>query len=187
FKYEKLVNHCHYCGWIGHLDRECSKRLEDIRSNSVKEGRFGDWMRATESRHWAGTNNAGSQSPPRAASVSPPTPVNTPTSPLSQDNASNQLIPLPASSSHHKFQTSAASSSLHTSTLKTPIPTEKLPSTSLTIPEQTLPHKTPNVVLEISDMETEQALSNSLNKEIVPVHDLHKAISKTWKRSSART
>ncbi|CAA0819362.1 Unknown protein, partial [Striga hermonthica] len=187
FKYEKLVNHCHYCGWIGHLDRECSKRLEDIRSNTVKEGQFRDWMRATESRHWAGTNNAGSQSPPRATSASPPTPVNAPSSTFSQDNAINQLIPFPASSSPHNIQTSVASSSFHTSTQTTPKPIEKPPSTSLTIPEQTPPHQLPINIPQSSDMETEHAISKSQNKAMVSVQDLHKSIAKTWKRSSART
>ncbi|CAA0811723.1 Unknown protein, partial [Striga hermonthica] len=38
FKYEKLLNLCHYCGLIGHLDRSCSKRIEDINNHCLKEG-----------------------------------------------------------------------------------------------------------------------------------------------------
>ncbi|CAA0815367.1 Unknown protein, partial [Striga hermonthica] len=37
FKYEKLINLCHYCGKIGHLDRACSIKMDDIRNNSLQE------------------------------------------------------------------------------------------------------------------------------------------------------
>ncbi|CAA0818673.1 Unknown protein, partial [Striga hermonthica] len=46
FKYEKLVNLCYYCGKLGHLDRDCTKRIEDIAQNSLQEGQFGEWLKA---------------------------------------------------------------------------------------------------------------------------------------------
>ncbi|CAA0813227.1 Unknown protein, partial [Striga hermonthica] len=67
FKYEKLVNHCHYCGFIGHLDRSCAIRLQDIKNDSVKEGQCGDWMRASDGQFWTGSSNSESQtSPPQS-------------------------------------------------------------------------------------------------------------------------
>ncbi|CAA0832457.1 Unknown protein, partial [Striga hermonthica] len=53
FQYEKLINHCHYCGIIGHLDRGCRKKMEDVTNNSVKEDQYGEWMRAADGFKWA--------------------------------------------------------------------------------------------------------------------------------------
>ncbi|CAA0835012.1 Unknown protein [Striga hermonthica] len=48
FRYEKLVNLCYYCGMIGHLDRNCSKRLRYFENNCVVDGQFGDWPKTSE-------------------------------------------------------------------------------------------------------------------------------------------
>ncbi|GER42708.1 gag-pol polyprotein [Striga asiatica] len=49
FQYERLVNLCFYWGKLGHLDRSCVKRLADIDQGCLKEGQYGDWLRAIES------------------------------------------------------------------------------------------------------------------------------------------
>ncbi|CAA0828284.1 Unknown protein, partial [Striga hermonthica] len=48
FQYERLVNLCYYCGKIGHLDRSCKHRLEDIDKGKLKGGQYGDWMKALD-------------------------------------------------------------------------------------------------------------------------------------------
>ncbi|CAA0814779.1 Unknown protein, partial [Striga hermonthica] len=48
FKYEKLLNLCYYCGKIGHVDRTCNLRMEDIANGTLSEGQYGDWLKATE-------------------------------------------------------------------------------------------------------------------------------------------
>ncbi|CAA0823537.1 Unknown protein [Striga hermonthica] len=49
FKYERLVSLCFYCGHLGHLDRNCDKRMADIAAGNLREGLYGDWLKATES------------------------------------------------------------------------------------------------------------------------------------------
>ncbi|CAA0809044.1 Unknown protein [Striga hermonthica] len=46
--YEKLVNLCYYCGHIGHVDRNCSMRLRDIKSKNLQEGQYGEWLKVGE-------------------------------------------------------------------------------------------------------------------------------------------
>lgn len=46
FSYDQLPIFCIYCGYLGRDDKSCNQRQHDIRSNQVKEGQFGDWMRA---------------------------------------------------------------------------------------------------------------------------------------------
>ncbi|CAA0840353.1 Unknown protein, partial [Striga hermonthica] len=112
FKYEKLVNHCHYCGFIGHLDRNCSLRLKDIKSHSLHEGQYGAWMRATEYNRWAGHHSTGSQSPPRNDSPTFPkhsesqTPITT-----TPGNDSNKILSIEGSPSQLNKKYSIASTS----------------------------------------------------------------------------
>lgn len=47
FRYEQLPTFCTYCGFLGHGDKACKQRQHDIRVNQVKDGQFGDWLRAT--------------------------------------------------------------------------------------------------------------------------------------------
>ncbi|GER53739.1 gag-pol polyprotein [Striga asiatica] len=46
FQYERLVNLDYYCGNLGHLDRLCSKRLADIENGCLREGQYGDSLKA---------------------------------------------------------------------------------------------------------------------------------------------
>ncbi|KAK6133116.1 hypothetical protein DH2020_033155 [Rehmannia glutinosa] len=48
FKYENMQNFCFYCGLIGHLEKGCNTRRDDLRNNDIKDGQFGDWLRAHE-------------------------------------------------------------------------------------------------------------------------------------------
>ncbi|CAA0827193.1 Unknown protein [Striga hermonthica] len=47
FKYENLLNFCYYCGRIGHADRNCALKKEDVKKNSLNTGQFGEWLRAS--------------------------------------------------------------------------------------------------------------------------------------------
>ncbi|CAA0819702.1 Unknown protein, partial [Striga hermonthica] len=78
FTYEKLINLCHYCGKLGHLDRGYLKKMEDIRNNSLQEGQYGDWMRAADGFRGSTFSLSGSRS-------SPP-----PESPIATDNGTSQ-------------------------------------------------------------------------------------------------
>ncbi|CAA0833241.1 Unknown protein, partial [Striga hermonthica] len=69
FKYEKLINLCHYCGKLGHLDRGCLKKMEDIRNNSLQEGQYGDWMRAADGFRGSTFSLSGSRSSPPPKSL----------------------------------------------------------------------------------------------------------------------
>ncbi|KAK6155819.1 hypothetical protein DH2020_010067 [Rehmannia glutinosa] len=48
FKYENLIGCCFYCGWIGHHERMCEERKFDIQNNNLREGRYGDWLKAED-------------------------------------------------------------------------------------------------------------------------------------------
>ncbi|CAA0810126.1 Unknown protein [Striga hermonthica] len=48
FQYERLVNNCFYCGIIGHLERGCPKKMDDIDKGKFKEGQYGEWLRAMD-------------------------------------------------------------------------------------------------------------------------------------------
>lgn len=45
FAYEHLPIFCFYCGYIGHPERSCQKKVNDARKNRICEGQYGDWMR----------------------------------------------------------------------------------------------------------------------------------------------
>lgn len=50
FKYEQLASFCYYCGRIGHSDRLCAKRGEDLRKRELNEGQYGDWLKGVSGR-----------------------------------------------------------------------------------------------------------------------------------------
>ncbi|KAK6131755.1 hypothetical protein DH2020_034552 [Rehmannia glutinosa] len=45
FKYENLMTFCFYCGRVGHFEKACCFRKDDISYKSLKEGQYGDWIR----------------------------------------------------------------------------------------------------------------------------------------------
>ncbi|KAK6161567.1 hypothetical protein DH2020_004948 [Rehmannia glutinosa] len=49
FKYENLMGFCFYCGFIGHIERGCNQMNDDLKINVLKEGEFGEWLKAEES------------------------------------------------------------------------------------------------------------------------------------------
>ncbi|CAA0812281.1 Unknown protein, partial [Striga hermonthica] len=66
FKYEKLLNLCHYCGKIGHLDRNCARKMEDVANSSMKDRQYGDWLKAADGQRWSAGNFSDTRSsPPR--------------------------------------------------------------------------------------------------------------------------
>ncbi|CAA0840431.1 Unknown protein [Striga hermonthica] len=58
FHYEKLVSLCYSCGRLGHLDKNCQTRARatDIEKGELKEGNYGEWMKALASRQNTGSN-----------------------------------------------------------------------------------------------------------------------------------
>lgn len=48
FMYEQLATFCYYCGRVGHLERNCSKKKMDIHSKMVKDDQYGEWLRAVQ-------------------------------------------------------------------------------------------------------------------------------------------
>ncbi|GER42405.1 Orf120b protein, partial [Striga asiatica] len=113
FKYEKLVSLCFYCGFLGHQDRNCDIRSADINNASVKEGLFGDWLRAQDypHLHHNSSHTSNSESPkPSTGSPSKPSPSEKASSLISepdhqpshkpsspQPNLSPPIIPSPPS------------------------------------------------------------------------------------------
>ncbi|CAA0840589.1 Unknown protein, partial [Striga hermonthica] len=61
FKYENLLTFCYYCGRIGHADRNCAIKKEDIKKNSLNIGQFGEWLRASVFGYLGGRGNVNSE------------------------------------------------------------------------------------------------------------------------------
>lgn len=47
FKYKHLPIFFYYCGCIGHSEKVCALRLEDLEGNCLKKDQFGSWLRAS--------------------------------------------------------------------------------------------------------------------------------------------
>ncbi|CAA0840702.1 Unknown protein [Striga hermonthica] len=47
FKYEALQTFCCYCGLIGHSDRVCVPKAEDVKRGGLCVCQFGEWLRAS--------------------------------------------------------------------------------------------------------------------------------------------
>ncbi|CAA0837917.1 Unknown protein, partial [Striga hermonthica] len=93
FKYEKLINLCHYCRKIGHLDRACQLKMDDIRNNSLREEQYGDWLRAPDGVKGNPSSFSGSRSTPPPESPSPSDNNISQKASSSQGQANNQIIP----------------------------------------------------------------------------------------------
>lgn len=46
FRYEKLPTFGFYCGVVGHQEKSCEKKTVDAQNDGLREGQFGDWLRA---------------------------------------------------------------------------------------------------------------------------------------------
>ncbi|CAA0816704.1 Unknown protein [Striga hermonthica] len=78
-RYENIQSFYFYCGVIGHCDRSCAKKKEDIDKNERKLGQYGDWLRISSSpissfRSHSGAN-LGSQASPEATIPTPIHPI----------------------------------------------------------------------------------------------------------------
>ncbi|CAA0810091.1 Unknown protein, partial [Striga hermonthica] len=69
FQYKKLVSLCFYCGKVGHSDKSCSQKQEDISNHSVHEGQFGEWMTAVDGAIISQTPSQSYHSEPTAEGV----------------------------------------------------------------------------------------------------------------------
>lgn len=54
FKYEQIQNFCFYCGKMGHGEKICEQRNGDVKRGSLKEGQFGEWLKADIVKRQAG-------------------------------------------------------------------------------------------------------------------------------------
>ncbi|CAA0837929.1 Uncharacterized mitochondrial protein AtMg01250, partial [Striga hermonthica] len=93
FKYEKLINLCHYCRKIGHLDRACQLKMDDIRNNSLREEQYGDWLRAPDGVKGNPSSFSGSRSTPPPESPSHSDNNISQKASSSRGQANNQIIP----------------------------------------------------------------------------------------------
>lgn len=50
FKYEQLAAFCYYCDKVGHSDRLCARRKEDLRKNELNEGQYREWLKGVSGR-----------------------------------------------------------------------------------------------------------------------------------------
>lgn len=46
FRYEMLPTFCYYCGIIDYVEKFCDNKMEYLRKERVREGEYGEWMRA---------------------------------------------------------------------------------------------------------------------------------------------
>ncbi|GER52399.1 RNA binding protein fox-1 homolog 1 [Striga asiatica] len=177
FKYEKLVNLLSLLWEHCHLDRGCSKRMEDIKSNAVKEGQFGDWMRAPEAQSWANLNSAGSRSPTHN-DIPSPHPLTTPLHTLNSEvEESNQIIPVQVESSQNPTPTSKET--VHPSTHSP----EK--------PSQSSKQQSPLMMIERPDLSAIQAMDLETYQIPSPLSVVTNTRSqklklKSWKRSTSK-
>ncbi|CAA0822586.1 Unknown protein, partial [Striga hermonthica] len=197
FKYEKLVSMCHYCGVIGHLERNCDKRQQDIISKYLKEGQYGDWLRAPECQNFASLNLSDSRSP---SSTNPTTPAQQ--SPLkssrSQAEGSNQIMLMQGESSHPRHLEAEVSTSFCGNDRASKPPTTDLIQAEGNNRELVLQESSPLNPLNAAEVETsknmeiEAVLVDATTSSDPPTFKLcltSPAVSgptKTWKRDRTK-
>lgn len=54
FRYETLPTFCFYCGHLGHNEKLCTKRKQDLNRNCLLKDQYGLWMRAGSTRSEGG-------------------------------------------------------------------------------------------------------------------------------------
>ncbi|KAK6116451.1 hypothetical protein DH2020_049913 [Rehmannia glutinosa] len=47
FRYENLQGFCCYCGRVRHLERGCMDKTEDLKYDRLREGQYGEWLKAS--------------------------------------------------------------------------------------------------------------------------------------------
>ncbi|CAA0828299.1 Unknown protein, partial [Striga hermonthica] len=177
FKYESLVNHCHYCGHIGHLERRCLIRQQDINNNLLKEGQFGDWMRAPEFNSWASFGNSSSRStpqtdPPHVGTQSNPLPTST-----SHVEDNNQIIVAKENlAANPSDRTNHVAGPIITTTPDDPDNSIALNPLKRIVCEEDCINRNIEVELE----------SGNFNRAIAGCSGVQKHISKTWRRPANR-
>ncbi|CAA0824400.1 Unknown protein, partial [Striga hermonthica] len=177
FQYEKLVNLCHYCGFIGHLDRDCSNRLEDIKNRSVNEGQYGDWMKAAEGTNWVTVSSSGPKPSQNSGKSSAPTSEPQPHASSSQTKANQQLTPASVKQITRMDSDTEASNSIQ----ETPLQVDH--RNVVMVEAQITSVETP-----CRNMEIEVILNpiQSLSTHLLPEGEkgINTTIARTWKRSS---
>ncbi|CAA0841625.1 Unknown protein, partial [Striga hermonthica] len=129
FKYEKLLNLCHYCGLIGHLDRSCSKRISDITNNTLKEGQYGGFLKVSEGQKWFDNNHSSSRgSPQQPESPSDNAQRATPTTDSQQAETNQQLINV-----EDTFLSKSAEGAQHSGASSSQYPIQQNTSTDLSL------------------------------------------------------
>ncbi|CAA0831667.1 Unknown protein, partial [Striga hermonthica] len=57
FRYESIQTFCFYCGLIGHSDRNCQLKKDDLKRNVLNVGQYGEWLRTTHINLGDGRNS----------------------------------------------------------------------------------------------------------------------------------
>lgn len=50
FKYESMAMFCFYCGKVGHSERSCTVRKNDVNAGRLSEEQYGEWLKANITR-----------------------------------------------------------------------------------------------------------------------------------------
>ncbi|XP_038714588.1 uncharacterized protein LOC120008131 [Tripterygium wilfordii] len=43
-KYERLSDFCYYCGYVGHDERRCERKFDDVKAGTTSSGQYGPWL-----------------------------------------------------------------------------------------------------------------------------------------------
>ncbi|GER47116.1 gag-pol polyprotein, partial [Striga asiatica] len=165
FRYERLVSCCFYCGYLGHLEKNCDKRAKDIINGCLEEGKYGDWLKAQDIFYPSAPSTSFSNNSARETSQP------THHSPDSRTQDIDNNTPLSQPNSNSKALNPLQKSAL--------VPSDISANDSETQQIITQPSK-PNKPLPISipqDMDTEIPLDNPKNnhpnENQIPTSDIH--------------